>query len=66
MKVIEYWTIMWKKIQQNENQIFKGKQGKLLIFLEVLWWVGYLKGDFIVFRPKVGEILNLEKIQIYH
>jgi hypothetical protein len=37
----------------------KEKSKSCLLLLESPWWVRFLGGDFIIFRPKVKEILNL-------
>lgn len=34
----------------------------LLLLLESLQWVGFLGGEFVIFKTKMGEILNSECI----
>ncbi len=48
-----------------KENIFK-KSGQAFDILGKPLMSGYLGGDFISFRPKVGEILNFEKIKNYH
>jgi hypothetical protein len=33
-----------------------------LVFLESLWWVGFLGDDFIISTPNVREIFNFEEL----
>ncbi len=56
-------------IEKKCEQTFE--ESKLNILGEVMWafgtiaspwWMGFLGGDFVIFRPKVGKILNFESI----
>jgi hypothetical protein len=71
MKVVSYCLDLWcKSYQIILNKIFKENSSKSKIKLKKLgnffgivenpFMNGFLGGDFIIFRPKVGEILDFD------
>ncbi len=48
--IIEYSIILSKTIQENRNKIFEANSSELFVILEGLWWLGFLRVDFIIFR----------------
>jgi len=48
-RVIKHWTILSKKTQQNQIQIFYRTLGKLLILLKSSWLVEFLRVDSLNF-----------------
>jgi hypothetical protein len=45
-----------RKFNKIKTKMFEGNWGKLLVLLENPWWVGFLGGDFVMFRPLRSDI----------
>ncbi len=49
-----------KKKSTKSNLIFLRKLGQKIYVIKKPLIVNFLEGDFVIFRPMVGEILNLK------
>jgi hypothetical protein len=62
--IVQEWLNIEKnchwKFSKIKTRNVKDILGLALVLLEILWWIGFYGGDFVVFGPKVHEILNFE------
>jgi hypothetical protein len=57
-EVLAIEQFCWKIFNKVKTKNLRVISGIILVLLESLWWVGFLGGNFVILRAKVGKILN--------
>jgi hypothetical protein len=49
-----------QKVSTKSKSKLLGKLRQAILIIEKPWMSGFLEADFVIFRPKLKEILNFE------